>query len=188
MDSPALWLLAAGLALGSRADPPAGTPEIDFGRDVRPILAERCFGCHGPERQKALLRLDRREAAFAGAWGDELAGIVPGGAAESPLWLHLADRVEGEDRMPPEGEPLSDEELALLAHWIDGGASWPADGEPGGSRTTGHRACRAPVRAPLPELEDPARCRDISVAPRPSVTAIRKGLGLADGGGGLPGR
>jgi len=95
---------------------------VSFSRDVQPILAARCYACHGPDEAEAGLGLHEREAAFAELDSGE-AAIVAGRPDESAL---LA-RVSSEDadlRMPPEGEALSAEEIAILKAWIEAGAEW----------------------------------------------------------------
>ncbi|MBL9163267.1 MAG: DUF1549 domain-containing protein, partial [Planctomycetaceae bacterium] len=95
---------------------------MDFSREVKPILARRCFSCHGPQTQEGGLRLDGRESAVA-ALESGLLAIVPGDSAGSEL---LA-RVTAEDeslRMPPEGKGLSAHEVDVLRRWIDEGAAY----------------------------------------------------------------
>jgi hypothetical protein len=99
------------------------TTPVDFATSVRPLLAERCFGCHGPEQHESGLRLDVRDSAFRGGESGEPA-IAPFAADESHL-LHLVTSSSRESRMPPEGEPLTSEQIALLRTWIDQGAVWP---------------------------------------------------------------
>src|SRR5918911_458196 len=114
-----LVVLCLGGSNMGRADesPP---PAIDFNRQIRPILSEYCFQCHGPDdkQRKAKLRLDVRAEALGHG-----SVIVPGKAAES----ELIERVAGEDaqtRMPPArtGKRLSPQQVELLRQWIDQGA------------------------------------------------------------------
>lgn len=103
------------------AQPPAAD-SIDFEREVRPLLRETCGSCHGAEEQKSSLRLDVRHAAMRGGDGGEV--IVAGSADDS----ELIRRVESDDpyeRMPPEGKPLTSDQIAMLRKWIDAGAVWP---------------------------------------------------------------
>jgi cytochrome c553 len=102
--------------------PPAASRQIDFARDVRPIFAKSCFGCHGPEKQRAELRLDSKEVALAGS--DSGTVIVPGDSAGSRL-IHLVAGLEPDKAMPAEGEPLTAEQVGILRAWIDQGAAWP---------------------------------------------------------------
>ncbi|MFO0819442.1 MAG: PSD1 and planctomycete cytochrome C domain-containing protein [Pirellulales bacterium] len=100
-----------------------GAEPIDFVRDVRPLFEKRCYECHGPSKQKSGLRLDIKEAAFKGgdAYGPS---IVPKKVDESPL-IELVSSSTKEERMPPEGEPLSPVEIDVLRRWIAEGAVWP---------------------------------------------------------------
>ncbi len=106
----------------------AETPrQVSFNRDIRPLLSDRCFACHGPDDAKrpTALRFDQRDGAFV-----ELASggraIVPGDPAASKL----LDRVRSDDpvlRMPPAYQghsKLSDAEIALFEGWIEQGAEW----------------------------------------------------------------
>lgn len=94
---------------------------VDYERDVRPILAERCFGCHGPRQQQSGLRLDLRQFALRG--GDYGVVIVPGKAAESKLFKRLIGSEVGL-QMPPTG-PIPQHEIETLRTWIDAGAEMP---------------------------------------------------------------
>ena len=101
----------------------AQADRVDFVRDVRPIFQENCYSCHGPEKQKSGLRLDIKAEAFRGGdgWGPSL---IAGSASESPL-IELVTSEDESSRMPPEGEPLTEEEVRVLTRWIDEGAVWP---------------------------------------------------------------
>jgi len=111
------------LSTGFMAPPPPD--EIDYDRSIRPILADRCYRCHGPDAaaRKAKLRLDRREDALAPR--TDGAAIVPGDPASSLMIerLHLDDP---EDRMPPPESKLevSAAEIELLERWIAQGADF----------------------------------------------------------------
>jgi mono/diheme cytochrome c family protein len=105
--------------------PRAAERTVDFASDVRPIFAARCYACHGPEKQKSGYRLDVKPIALGG--GDIGGAIQPGKSADSSL-IHY---VSGNDelRMPPEGEPLSAEQVGILRAWIDQGADWPSEAD-----------------------------------------------------------
>ncbi len=113
--------------------------EIRFNRDVRPILSNRCFKCHGPDLKKSGLDLQTRDTALKPAKSGSPA-IVPGNAAAS----HLVERIiaEGSDRMPPRGDPLTPQQIATLRAWIDQGARYEE-----------HWAYVRPVRHPLPTVQ-----------------------------------
>lgn len=103
------------------ADPPKAA---DFDRDVKPIFAKHCASCHGPDKQKSGLRLDRRADALAG--GDGGAVIAPGKSADSSLVKHITSD-DPDVRMPPKGPRLTAAEVATLRQWIDDGAKGPND-------------------------------------------------------------
>ena len=126
----ARWVLLAALACGWQvvgAAPVATVARpVQFNRDIRPILSEHCFSCHGPDVQKMKggLRLDRREEALKPAKSGKKA-ILPRDAAGSEL-VHrlLSDDVE-ELMPPPEAhKPLKPEQKALLQRWIAEGAEY----------------------------------------------------------------
>ena len=124
-----LW---SSLALVFASAPPmtkpaqaVNEPTVDFHQEVRPILSRACYSCHGPDKQRGGLRLDRQADAFAG--GDSGTVIVPGKPAESELY-RLVSGLDPARVMPPKGERLSPEELAILRRWIAQGAHWPEDG------------------------------------------------------------
>src|SRR5205807_2449179 len=96
-------------------------------RDVRPILKQRCFSCHGALQQKGKLRLDT--GAFMQKGGRHGAAVKPGGAADSLLIERVTDPDEA-SRMPPEGKPLTEQLIATLRSWIDQGARVPANDAP----------------------------------------------------------
>jgi hypothetical protein len=128
----------------------AGTPPksaVDFNRQIRPILSENCFACHGPDQQqrKAKLRLDTKEGAFAELRSGGFA-IVPGKPAESVL-LERISEPDSTRRMPPSktGKHLAPDQIALLRQWIEQGASWST-----------HWAFTAPRRPHLPPITDVA--------------------------------
>jgi hypothetical protein len=139
---PRLRFLAALCATQSLA---AAAPVVDFSRDIRPILSDRCFSCHGPDESKrqAGLRLDTEDGA------KKLRGthapIVPGDANASEILKRVAPETPAR-RMPPpysDRKPLTEKEVATLRAWIEQGAKWQ-----------GHWSFTAPVRPALPEVHD----------------------------------
>src|SRR5262249_42659898 len=145
-------ILLAGLGLrnagpGRAAEKPSAKPSVDFTRQVRPILSENCFACHGPDekKRKARLRLDTKEGAL-GKLRDGGFAIVPGKPDESELIARItAD--EPSQRMPPakSGKHLKPEQIAVLRQWIEQGAPWSE-----------HWAFVAPKRSPLPKVANGA--------------------------------
>ena len=116
-------LLAAAPATDARATPPDPGPGVDYEQQVRPLLKARCVKCHGPDRQRSGLRVDRRASLLHGGDSGE-PSVVPGDGANSPL----VQAVAGEHaflEMPPSGGPLATAEVALLRDWIDQGAEMP---------------------------------------------------------------
>ncbi len=149
------FLLAVGTAavrgasdLGAPPDGVAPRP-VSFVREVRPILAEHCFTCHGPDdaKRKAGLRLDNKEGAFARLEDGDLA-VVPKKPDDSALIF----RIESDDadlRMPPRKahKPLSAEQIAVLRRWIEEGAAWSS-----------HWSFEPPRRPALPPVKQSGWC------------------------------
>ncbi|HTH49693.1 MAG TPA: DUF1549 domain-containing protein, partial [Candidatus Limnocylindria bacterium] len=100
---------------------------VDFTKEIEPILIKRCSECHGPDKQKADLRLDSRAAALKAAKSGKLA-LVPGQSAASEI-LHRVTAADPDEVMPPKGERLTEAQVASLRRWIDDGAVWP-DNDP----------------------------------------------------------
>ncbi len=142
-----LVLGAAGVALDDR-------PPLDFDRDVRPVLEARCASCHGPDKQKAGLRLDTLRGVLDGAALGAEPVVVPGRRDESELWRRITTADEDE-RMPPKSAPLEPDVLELLGAWIDQGAP----GTLAARRGADHWAWRAPERPPVPHASDPSGVR-----------------------------
>lgn len=105
--------------------PPIMAARVDFARDIQPLLAESCLKCHGPEKEKGGLRLDLKAAVFHGGESGQ-PGIVPGNPGQSRLFQMVSTTKEDE-RMPPKGEPLTPDQIALLQRWIAEGAEWPEE-------------------------------------------------------------
>jgi mono/diheme cytochrome c family protein len=101
---------------------------VDFATQVRPILASRCFSCHGPKKQKAKLRFDRLETVYVGLRAEWV--IQPGNAAGSEFVRLIELPAENDDVMPAKGDPLTAEQIATLRTWIDEGARWPGGAPP----------------------------------------------------------
>ena len=120
----ALAAIAGLLAVAGKAADPA----VEFAREIQPIFQERCLACHGSQAQSHGFRLDRRSDAFRG--GDSgVPAIVPGNSSDSLLLRYVSGR-DPEVVMPPEGPPLTGEQVELLRRWIDEGAAWPQEEDP----------------------------------------------------------
>jgi hypothetical protein len=101
---------------------PAAIRTIDFVRDIQPIFRRACLKCHGDEKQKGNYRLDVRDIAIN--QGESYApNIISGKSADSPLIKFVSGT--GDLVMPPEGDRLSPDEIAILRVWIDQGVRWP---------------------------------------------------------------
>lgn len=146
----AILMLNSGLAL-------AAGP-IDYQRDVKPILAGRCYACHGALQQKGKLRVDAVALMIQG--GRSGPAVSPGKSAESLLIQHVT-AAAGARRMPPEseGEGLKQREIALLRTWIDQGAKAPPGDKPEADPKD-HWAFRAPVRPALPPVKTSAAVKN----------------------------
>ena len=116
-------LVLMGSSAWAQSSPAAASSgvQIDYDQHVKPILAAKCFSCHGAKQQQSGLRLDRRQPALRG--GDYGPVITPGNSAESKLILRITGSEAGL-QMPPTGA-LEDDEIAVLRAWIDQGANMP---------------------------------------------------------------
>ena len=119
---------------------------VDFQTQVAPIFEQNCIECHGPDKQKSSLRLDQRGIMLKG--GDSgLPTLVPGDAKKSLLIEVITDH-ESEIAMPPKGDPLSPEEIALLTTWVNEGADWPGQMDAVAPKTTSDHWSLQPVTRP----------------------------------------
>lgn len=169
-------LASASLAAGS---PAAGetvaettgksAPRVEFSRDVQPLFAKHCLLCHGTDQAEAGLRLDSHEAATRKLDSGKQA-IMPGKPDASELLRRVSSR-DPELRMPPEGDPLSDAQIAQLRRWIAEGAVFET-----------HWAYRPVTPPPLPPVKQEqwvrnpidrfvlARLEQARVAPTPEAS------------------
>ena len=117
---------------------------IGFTKEIRPLLVEHCFKCHGEKKRKGGLRLtNRRDALTPGDSGK--ATIVPGNSAAS-LLIQKISSTNPKEQMPPKGTRLTAAQIDLIRQWIDEGATWP-ETEPQ------HWAYVKPKRPALPQLK-----------------------------------
>ena len=124
---------------------------VDYLRDIKPVLKARCYGCHGALKQKSGLRLDT--GALIRKGGDS-GSATAGPVDKSVLFERLTDSDE-DLRMPPEGKPLTADELRKIKAWLAGGARSPKDEQPE-EDPRAHWAFRKPVRPAVPALPLPA--------------------------------
>jgi mono/diheme cytochrome c family protein len=102
---------------------PAASAAVDFAKEVAPILQTRCIECHGPDKQKAKLRLDTKADFLKGAKNGPT--VKAGDAAGSEFHKRIVLPKDNDERMPPEGEPLTAEQITVIKDWINEGANWP---------------------------------------------------------------
>jgi mono/diheme cytochrome c family protein len=119
---PVLGLLVAGFCRVVQADEPA--KPVDYATEIKPILVQRCFACHGPETQKSGLRLDTAASLKQG--GDTGEAVIAGKPDES-LLIQALTGANSVSRMPPKDPRLTDAEVNLFKAWISQGAKAPAD-------------------------------------------------------------
>ncbi|MDA1232447.1 MAG: hypothetical protein O2856_16865, partial [Planctomycetota bacterium] len=122
--------------------------DIDFQREIAPILEERCWSCHGEDAQEAELRLDRRPNMLRGG-NSGLSAVVPGKPEKSYL-IELINHVDKDRFMPPDEEKLPTNEIDLLTRWIKEGANWPGQMEAVLEEKSDHWAFQSVVRPDLP--------------------------------------
>src|SRR5579871_2892309 len=126
-----LPILSIGLVLSAAFGEPTQAPQLAptpaaiefFEKSVRPLLANRCYSCHGADRQMSGLRLDSRAGLLKG--GDRGPTMTAGDPGHSRLLE--AVRQTGALKMPPDGK-LAAAEVKALEDWIRMGAPWPGDG------------------------------------------------------------
>ena len=120
--SAATWCLVLVATLPGVGQTQEKSAEIDFAAQIQPILARKCYSCHGPDLQEGGLRFDDRETVVGEAESGKQA-IVAGKSDASEL-LRRVTMEEDDERMPPEGKRLSETEVAALRAWIDAGAEY----------------------------------------------------------------
>ncbi|MEO5803045.1 MAG: PSD1 and planctomycete cytochrome C domain-containing protein [Verrucomicrobiota bacterium] len=134
-----IFVVLLALAFSAHAE-----TEIQFNRDVRPILSDKCFFCHGPDKskRKADLRLDHQETALGKSESGKIA-IVPGKPEASEVVARIT--AADEDLMPPvkSGRVLSQKEIQTLTQWIKQGAKWET-----------HWSFQTPQRPALPKIKN----------------------------------
>ncbi|MEO8414719.1 MAG: DUF1549 domain-containing protein [Ginsengibacter sp.] len=114
--------------------------------EVRAILAHNCYKCHGPEKIKGDLRLDRKDMIFKG--GKDGPVVIPGNPSESELFRRINLPTDHKDAMPSKGKKLSDDDIAIINFWIGKGAPWPE----GVEKSIYRVATLEPRNPPLPPV------------------------------------
>ena len=145
-SAPTACLVFVGLLIRLAVSGAAIADEpLSFNRDIRPILSDACFQCHGPDskQRKGDLRLDNESQVFEKRDGHH--GLVPGDPAKSELFRRLT--ATDDERMPPpsSGKKLSPQQIETIRRWIEQGAKWQS-----------HWAYIAPSRPKLPIVKDHA--------------------------------
>ena len=162
MKAPA-FLLLAGLALtgrlaGADAVPTAAQLEF-FEKEVRPILAENCYECHGPKKQKSGLRLDARAYILKG--GEVGPVVVPGQPEQSRLILAINHTKRKDvEAMPSEDKKLAPKEIAALTEWVRQGLPWPTSGQPEIADPRKHWAFQPIATPTVPKVAAAERVRN----------------------------
>lgn len=121
-----------------------------FEQEIRPILVNHCYQCHGPDRQDGGIRFDQRNSSFSAA-ASGATPVVPGDPGKSEICIRISDP-DVETRMPRDSDPLSEEQVAVIRRWVEDGAEWPSDVQ--------HWAFRKPVLAARPDVRNAAWCRN----------------------------
>lgn len=172
MKSPAFIFVAAITANWALAEESALPAKIEFNRDVRPILSDTCFKCHGfdPKHREGGRRFDTREGALAQI--DGVRAIVPGKLAESDAHVRIRSTDPDEQMPPPKsGKKLTARQKAILDRWIEQGAEYQE-----------HWAYIRPARPPVPQGKESgqpmrnsvdafvqARLADLGLKPSPEA-------------------
>jgi hypothetical protein len=184
---PRIVTIAALLLLSGAA---VAQETVDFNRDIRPILSDTCFFCHGPDegRREADLRLDLRSSAFAERGGTP--ALAPGKPEQSELIRRITS-ADADERMPPadSGKELSAEQIELLSKWVAQGAAWDE-----------HWSYAPLLKPDVPKVEDSpfvhneidrfvlARLNEAGVSPSPPAEAVTLARRLSFDLTGLPAR
>ena len=162
----------------------AAPSPVDYLRDVKPILAQSCYRCHGASQQKGGLRADTVASLLAG--GDIGSAFMPGRSGASLMIQAILGQHEDISQMPYKKPPLGDAEVAKIRAWIDAGAAAPENEEP---QKDLHWSLVAPQRPELPEVQQSdwartpidrfilARLESEKIQPAPSadlVTLLRR--------------
>ena len=114
----AFWVFGTDCAFSQQSSIPAPS----FTNEIKPLLAKRCYACHGPDQAEGGLSFAEKATVFAQLESGAVP-VTPGDLDQSEIIRRVASQDENE-RMPPEGEPLSKEQIDLLGAWVQSGAEW----------------------------------------------------------------
>ena len=159
-DPPVNWRLFNFTSLLILAAAASAAP-VDYLQQVKPILAEHCYRCHGASQQKHELRLDTAASALKG--GESGPAIKPRRSADSLLVRVIKNEHNSISRMPYKKPPLSDAQITVIARWIDEGAAAPVSETP---QKNVHWAFVAPKRPEVPVISESVFSNQSS-SPRP---------------------
>ncbi len=123
---------------------------VDYPTQIKPLLASRCYACHGALKQKSGLRLDTGALVRKGGGDGDVLNVR---APENGKLLQRITATDVTERMPPEGEALKPEQIELLRRWIAAGAPAPKDEKPEPSPSE-HWAFKPVLRPPLPKIDN----------------------------------
>jgi hypothetical protein len=173
-------IFLAGLSIlfsvsAALADQPDGDAAVDFDRDVRPLLKNKCSRCHSGHKHEGGLSMNTRRDLLAG--GDDGPAIVLGDAAKSNLIARVTES-DPEVRMPQGSEPLTADQIAVLKKWIEADAQWPDDY----NLAEWRQAPLAPRQVELPAAADGiSHPIDRLLAPYHKQHAVTRSESVADG-------
>ncbi len=125
--------------------------EVDFSHEIVPLLKTHCGKCHSGAKQEGGFSINSRESLLKGGESGPL--VLPGKSKESELVVRISSREDGL-RMPPEGELLTEKQIALVSKWIDEGAKWEA------GFTFGPKVYEPPLKPRRPDLPPAMAGRD----------------------------
>jgi mono/diheme cytochrome c family protein len=155
-----LVFLALSAGAAEMAQPPSAAQLEFFEKEVRPVLADHCYKCHGKEKQKSGLRLDSRELVLKG--GEVGPVVVPGKPEASRLILAVNHaKAKDVEPMPSADEKIPDKAIAALTEWVRQGLPWPAEASPLAHDPSKHWAFQSVATPVAPKLlpSDEAKVR-----------------------------
>ena len=145
---PRIWQSSVTIAALAISTSAAHSADVEFKRDIAPILEDRCWGCHGKDEQESGLRLDKR--AFMLKGGDSgLAAIVPGKPEKSYL-IEVVRHLDPDVKMPPDEDQLPAKQIKLIANWVKEGAVWPGQMQEVAREKPEHWSFQPVKRPPVP--------------------------------------